>query len=330
MSTKVSKQSTKNEEEMKEEKTEVKAGERVDQLSDVEGYDVERLIISDPVDGSVPNSTPPIKFKRINISTRNTDGTIGDLIFPTTEVFSFGVGENRDPKTGDLNGYSMALVLWNRNGPTDQEKAFSTTFENVVNYIIDKVYDKRVILGKPKMVKSDIRNLNCLYWKRDEAGEIVPNTSPTLYVKLIESKKLNKILTQFFDYDGNKLEALSLLGKYCDIRAAVKIESVFFGAKTTLQVKLREADVRIKQSTFNRLMPRPTSQMRGALEGGVTSSGAKATLRSSEEDDDTGSVNGDGGNTVIESTTVVTVPDKKVEEAPAAKKTVRKITRVKA
>ena len=65
------------------------------QLTTADGYDIKRMIFSEPQNGSIPNSVPPISYKRISIQTRNEDGTIGDLIFPTSQLFSFGVNENK-------------------------------------------------------------------------------------------------------------------------------------------------------------------------------------------------------------------------------------------
>jgi hypothetical protein len=63
--------------------------ERSNQLSSASEYDVKRMVFSDPIKGSIPNTT--ISYKRINISTLNKDGSIGDLILPTERLFSFGV-----------------------------------------------------------------------------------------------------------------------------------------------------------------------------------------------------------------------------------------------
>ena len=41
------------------------------QLTSATGYDVSRMRFSQPVIGTIPNSVPPIVYKRINISTQN-------------------------------------------------------------------------------------------------------------------------------------------------------------------------------------------------------------------------------------------------------------------
>ncbi len=57
------------------------------QITSAIGYDVKNIIFSEPVSGSIPDSKPKIEFKRINISTKNADGTTGELILPTGRLF---------------------------------------------------------------------------------------------------------------------------------------------------------------------------------------------------------------------------------------------------
>ena len=100
------------------------------QLIEVSNYDVNRIIFSEPIKGAVPDS--PIEYKRINLSTRNEDGTVGDVILPTSRLFSFGVSENRDSKTQEVNGWTLPLCLWNRDGPTQEQRDWTTTFDAIV------------------------------------------------------------------------------------------------------------------------------------------------------------------------------------------------------
>ena len=78
------------------------------QLTSAIGYDTSNMRFSEPVLGSIPDSKPAISYRRINITTINPDGTEGELIIPTDEVFSYGVGENTNIETG-----SPAVLLKN-------------------------------------------------------------------------------------------------------------------------------------------------------------------------------------------------------------------------
>lgn len=235
------------------------------QLSSATDYNVDNMIFTDPVSGSIPGGGgPTISFSRVNIQTRNPDGTVGDLILKTSRLFSFGVSENTNPDTGAVNGWTMPLCLWNRDGATPEEKAWSDTFDKIVEKCKDHVLDNKEELDKFDLERSDLKKLNPLYWKKEKKTvdgkttlAVVEGTGPTLYAKLIYSKKTEKFVTKFFDQSDQPVDPLDMIGKYCYVEGAVKVESIFIGNKISLQVKLYEAVVEPMQSGMKRLLPRP-------------------------------------------------------------------------
>lgn len=253
------------------------------QLTTAADYDVKRMIFSDPQQGSVPNT--PIVYKRIAISTLYKDGTTGDLILPTEELFSFGVSENVNPETKKVNGHVFPLCLWNREGATEAEKAWTDTFERIVEHCKNHLINNRDEIEQYDLSGSDLKKFNPLYWKR-EKGKIVDGTGPTLYTKLIASKKKgDKILSMFFNYDNEPIDPLTLLNKYCYTRAAVKIESIFIGNKICLQIKLYEAVVRVMDGGMKPLMSRPKDAGRMLTSGKSSSSPAAKKADSSDVDE---------------------------------------------
>jgi len=242
------------------------------QITPIKGYDVNRMVFSEAISGAIPDSKPKIEFKRINISTKNEDGTVGELILPTSRLFSFGVSENMSQETGKVNGYTFPLCLWNRESPTEEEKAWTDLFDKIVDRCVDHLVDNREEIEMFELSKADLTKskggLNPLYWKKEkhtnEQGKtvmrVVPGSGPTLYTKLIFSKKNDKFLSQFFDINDEPLNALDLMGKYCYTNAAIKIESIFIGSRISLQVKLYEAVVEPTSSGMRRLLSRPKVQ----------------------------------------------------------------------
>lgn len=225
------------------------------QLTSPHGYDIKKIIFSKPQKNTIPNTKPAISYTRINIGTQNPDGTVGDLIFETQRLFSFGVSENINPETGKVNGYVMPICLWNKDGALPEEKAFTDTFDRVVDRVRRHVLDNKDELEKYDLDEnsSEIKKLNPLYWKRVK-GKIVEGTGPTLYAKLIQSKKQDKIVSEFYDSKGEDIDPIALTGKYCYVKAAIKIESIFIGQKISLQVKLYEAEVNIIDMGRKRLL----------------------------------------------------------------------------
>jgi len=263
--------------------------ERVNQLTTADGYDVKRMVFSEPQAGSVPNTV--IVYKRIPISTLNEDGTIGDLILPTEELFSFGVSENVNPESKKVNGHVLPLCLWHRDGASPAEKAWTDTFNAIVENCKKHLVDNREEIEQYELTMNDLKKFNPLYWKRDKAnkGKIVEGTGPTLYAKLIASKKNNKILSMFF-VDGESIDPLTLLGKYCYVKGAVKIESIFIGNKISLQVKLYEADIRLMDGGMKPLMSRPKDSGRMLASG---SGASKPKPKPVANDDDEAEEKGD-------------------------------------
>lgn len=286
------------------------------QLTTAIGYDTSRMIFSDPIQGSIPDSKPAISFYRININTRNEDGSMGELIIPTIpELFSFGVSENTSQETGNVNGYSLPICLFNRDGPTEDQKAWVDTFDRICEKCKDHVMATKEDIGKYDLERTELKKFNSLHWKR-EKGKIVEGTGPTLYAKLIVSKKQdNKIVTMFFDFDGNIINPLDLQGKFGHTNAAIKIESIFIGNKISLQVKLYECEFRVTEMGMKRLLSRPQANSKVLIQSS-TSATSHNPLSGKESDDEVGSLHGEDDD-----------EDKQVEVAQV-KKVVRKVKKI--
>lgn len=262
------------------------------QLTTAYGYDTTNMIFSEAQAGSIPNSVPQINYKRISIQTRNSDGTTGDLIIPTSKLFSFGVSENKNQETGKVNGYVMPICLWNRESPTKEEKEWSNTFEKICEECKKHLIENRDELDLFDLELNDLKKFNPLHYKK-EKGKIVEGSGPTLYAKIIVSKKENKIVTMFYDPEGEEVDPMVFLGKYCNAKGAIKIESIFIGNKISLQVKLYECEVRLLDTGMKRMMKkRPESQPQVYMSSSVkpledkeVESDDDASVKDSDDDD---------------------------------------------
>ena len=226
------------------------------QLTDINNFDVNRIIFSPPQKNTINNSV--LTYQRVNISTKNDDGTIGDLILKTPVLYSFGVQESKNMDTKETNGYVMPIRMWDRNNPSAEEKAWTDMFDKICNHCKEYLVANRNEIGKWDLEMNDLKKFNPLHWKRDKStGKIVPGTGPTLYAKLISSKRdgVDKILSVFYDADTcEDLNPLEILGKHCQVTAAIKIESIFIGTRLSLQIKLWEVEVRLAGSGKKRLL----------------------------------------------------------------------------
>jgi hypothetical protein len=251
------------------------------QLTNAQDYSVKNMIFSKPEVGTVPDSNPPVKYRRVKIGTKYPDGSTGDLIISTPRVWSFGVQESTEIGTGKVNGHSFPISLWSRDGPTEEESRFIDTFNAIVENAKKYILDHKDDLEKYDLEESDLKKFNPMYWKR-EKGKIVEGKGPMLYPKLMESKKKGTITSIFEDYrSGEDIDALSLMNKGCYTVAAIKLESVFIGGRISLQVKLYEASVEQQDNSRKRLLPRPQ-----AIEQVIMPSSSKQSSSSSDEDND--------------------------------------------
>lgn len=224
-------------------------------LSTPKEYNIDNMIFSKPETGNIPGSVPKLSFKRIKINTKNGDGTVGDLIFETPpDLFSFGLQENREMGTGNINGYVLPICLWNKNGATEDEKCFISVLDKVIERCKEHLLANKDEIEKYNLEASDLKNLNPLYWKK-EKGKIVEGKGPVLYIKTLMSKKNEKISTVFINEETNEeIDPFDVLNKYCFVRGAVKIESLFIGKTISLQIKLYEVVVRLIDSERKTLL----------------------------------------------------------------------------
>lgn len=300
------------------------------QLTPAEGYNPkQRMIFSDPIVGSIPDSKTKIEFKRINISSRNEDGTVGELIIPTERLYSFGVSENTSQETGNVTGFTFPLCLWNRDGCTPAEKTWVDNFNDIVDNCIEYLINNKEELDLFELTRGDLTKtkggLNPLYFKKekytDDKGKTVlrnvPGRGPTLYAKLIYSKKQDKFLTQFFDKNDQTIEARDLMGKHCYANGAVKIESIFVGSKISLQVKLYEAVVEPSKMGMKRLLERPKARSMVL----AASHNDKSAASALDDDEDSAIIPEDNGS-------LVGSGDEDSKKPSPKKTVVRKVKRV--
>jgi hypothetical protein len=264
------------------------------QLTSAFGYDVNNMRFRKPVDGSILNDT--VKFKRIAIGTRNPDGTLGELVIPTLQVYSFGLSENVNPQSMKTDGYSLSLCLYSKDNASDEQKKWVETFNAVVEHVKKYLLDHKDDIEKYELEPADLKKLNPLYYKKDK-GKIVEGTGPTLYAKVMQNKKNNSITTPFCDENGNDLDPLSLLGKRCYATAAIKFEGVFIGSRISLQVKVYEAKVKLIDSAPRRFLQSMASNPNVVFdeksEEKSTQPSQSSQPSQSHVDDDSGSLNGD-------------------------------------
>ncbi len=251
-------------------------------LSDVETFDVNNMVFSDPQVVSIPDSD--MKFKRINLGVTNPDGSQGDIVVRTESLFSFGVSEETSRETGKVSGYKMPLCCWSRDGPTAQEKAFTALLDDISERCKDHLMENKDDLEKYDLERSDMKKIcSALYWKM-EKGKKVEGQGPTLYAKLVHYKKDDKFGTKFFEPNGGPdIQPLELVGKRCNAIAAIKVDNIYVGRDIRLQIKILEAEV-VVQNTGNQSFLRNSSSSSSQFLSSAPPTASVSDLMQSEDE----------------------------------------------
>ena len=102
------------------------------QLSSYENLTQENIIFKEAKDFKVNDSK--IKYKRIPIEIKYSNGKKGPLVIETPFLFSFGVSEKKNQETKKLVGYSIPVCLWAKDSePNNKEKAFLDVINNLTS-----------------------------------------------------------------------------------------------------------------------------------------------------------------------------------------------------
>jgi hypothetical protein len=229
-------------------------------------YDLDRLTFCETKPETIPpppgTDQKPMVNYRINLQDKRADGKLQDFLIGTDDCFTFGVSESFDQKTGELNGYSLPMPMWDTEGATPNQKAFTDWIEGpflakVKAYLVEN----RKTFKQADLQLNDLRKMKIFYRKKDEDGAINPNDPPTWYPKLIVSKKKNmKIISRFYlmdsvDEEGNAVELipLKLKGRYGRAKARVKIESIYIRSEgISIMCKVWEADYKPVEAALPR------------------------------------------------------------------------------
>ena len=215
------------------------------QLSSYENINQENIIFNEAKEYKVKDSK--IKYKRIPIEIKYTNGKKGALVLESPVLFSFGVNEKKNQETGKLVGYSIPVCLWARDSvPSNKEKAFFDVINNVVTLSqqhLEKEYgpDLASTLSSPFYFKQ-IEYTDKKGKKRTKVDE---SSAPVLYAKLIYSEKSRKILSLFKGKGGRDLNPFKYINQYCNVKLALIIEGIFISKTvTSLQIKVHECYVK--------------------------------------------------------------------------------------
>jgi hypothetical protein len=197
-------------------------------------------------------TTGPYKGKRINLGVKYEDGSIGNLIFKTTKLYSFGIKEFKDEST-NRKSHSFSLSLWNKNGPSDEEKLWTDKFTSIVDYLKNYLLKNKKEYKLAKLQEGNFSQFCSAYKQKtdDETGELIG--SPVLYPKVWikydrDTNEIEKVFSTFKEVkSGRELSIQELLGSRCEAKSAIKLESIYINSAMNcfLKVTVLQSNVKI-------------------------------------------------------------------------------------
>ena len=215
------------------------------QLTKYEDITKENIIFNKTKEYKVKDSN--IKYKRIKIEVNYPNGKRGPLVVVTPLLFSFGVSENKDQRTGKLNGYSIPICLWEKDGVPNQKEL---SFFEVINSINSLCQNHLELEYGPDLASHMsspfyFKTITYTDKKGREKTKKDDTSAPILYAKLIYSEKSRKILSLFKGKGGRDLNPFKYINQYCNVKLALIIEGIFISKTvTSLQIKVHECYVK--------------------------------------------------------------------------------------
>jgi len=219
------------------------------QLLNPRDFTATTLTFQKPINGGSPNTF------RIPIGAMMDGQKLPSVYIATPSVYSFGVspqaniGEKVDENLANVKYYTLPLCLHSKTGPTPDEERFVELFNQLVDACKTLLCSKPINeelgkFGDDQITLADLKKLNPLYYKK-EKGVVVPGTGPVLYPKLIVRKDGQSCVTSFTDNHHTHHDHKSLLNKRMHVRCALKLDSIFVGAKVSLQFKVFEVNYKL-------------------------------------------------------------------------------------
>ena len=233
--------------------------QRVERLTNSSDVKVENIRFGKYEFGRVQEKD--VFYKRIPITIMHDDNLHGSLLIPTKACFSFGVQQNVNKDTGLVSGWSLPIVMYNRDGVTEEQLEWVVKFDEIVERCKDYVMEKKEGLQLYNLEREQLDKIGgCMWWPK-----IDTERGPTLYLKIISGKSLSqkrfdtkfRLVKDLQDYDefGVDITKEELM-EYCNVIAVIKIDSIYIcGENISLQVKVVEALVEKQESLPSFLRP---------------------------------------------------------------------------
>ncbi len=260
-------------------------------LIPIEDWDWDRVVYSDPQKNEIPDGSG--NYRRVRISYRYDNKTIGPAIVEFSKHYCFGVQPDNTDKDGKvvkdkdtgrnkpLRGYRVPIVMTsqNKNTPdaTDEEQREVDFLDDWRTEVVRYATENKKAIGKGAKNDAGIDALvgKLLYRKEGDDGSLLEDVAPKLYGNIIYYAKSKEVGTAFYGPGDKEVDPLSMTGHFF-IYPTIRFDNIFVGGKSiSLQHRVYDATVEPVERAPQKRLARAN------------------TMAATEVEDDTASVEGE-------------------------------------
>lgn len=265
------------------------------QLTQPSDFSASSVIFDKCSKRTVPNSD--VAYYSANVKMRYPDGSEGPIIFQLPRCPTFGIGN----KFGDsLDKLSLSVILGEKDYFGDEHKSAVKAINDLVqackNFTLTD--DVKNTIGQYELEERDLKNMSPLAFQRDrETKKLLLDKPPILNVKLmLENDKesgTKKVKSRFYNEDEYDEQGLPIsvdpreyIGKFGYCTCLIKFESIYYGSKIKLQVKIYECEMKTNDSGFKSLLRANKPMIKTSINTSALSAAAVANDDVEDEQDD--------------------------------------------
>ncbi|AAV91123.1 unknown protein [Grouper iridovirus] len=233
----------------------------------------------------------PRKFKKVAgahiINVRYEDPstkTRNPLSVHTPIMFSFGAQASTFQDSSD--NWSMSLVCFDAcKGPTPEETKFMNVLTSVEDKVKSHLKDPAVKKLTGKWYVDPLIDMMSVFYRKMEDGVPVPDRSPVLYPKLLKAASAAGVCgTGFYKIVKGKEVKIPIVKDKCRVVCDFLIDSVFLGAKPSIQIKL--VDVLVVENIGVRRKTLKFSKLPSAVQNEISKMADDEQEESSTEEEE--------------------------------------------
>lgn len=179
-------------------------------------------------------------YDRIPITVDYKDNVFGPLLLKTDKCYSYGARQNFNKETGEAYGWTLPIVMFDKEGATDHQLKLVKYLDNLIMKAKNRVLDEYPIDDEA------INKLGGCMWQPNHETK-----GPILYAKIISAQNGNTRYDSRFSRvkdisNPTKRERVTKekITESCYVQAVIRVHSIYVcEGKAYLQVKVYEANV---------------------------------------------------------------------------------------